>query len=68
MLEQWRSVRWKEQLTPAPTPHPSELHRAEKVEESRLKLSPGRRDGGGEGVFNFVVISHYPTLLLSRKN
>jgi len=36
----------------------------EKVEESEQKLSLGRKDSGGEGVFSFVVISHYPILLL----
>jgi len=31
--------------------------------ETGVKLSPGRRDGLGEGVLRFSFISHYPTLI-----
>jgi len=31
--------------------------------ETGLKLSPGRREGWGEGVLRSGFISHYPTLI-----
>ena len=37
---------------------------AEEVENSGGKLSLGRREGWGEGVYRFVLLSHYPTSLL----
>jgi len=36
----------------------------DEVENSGVKLSPGRREGGEEGVLNLGFVSHYPTLIL----
>jgi len=36
--------------------------------ETGLKLSPGRREGWGEGVVQFSFISHYPTLIGDKLN
>ena len=76
MLEQGKSVRSPppeeeeaaetkcDELTATPIPHPPVPLRGEEVEESGAKLSPGRREGWGEGVFlRYGSISHYPSLI-----
>lgn len=50
------------ELIPTCTPHLPVLRGAEKV-KSGMKLSLGRRDGEREGVFNFVLISHFPIVI-----
>ena len=42
------------ELAKTPIPHPLALLRGRRLEK---KLSPGRREGWGEGVFRFVLIS-----------
>ena len=64
MLEQGKSVRSPppeeegaaettcDELTATPVPRPpAPLGEGEEVENSGVKLSPGRREGWGEGVF-----------------
>ena len=53
-----------DELTATPIPRPPVLLGREEVEESGAKLSPGRREGWGEGVFlRYDSISHHPTLI-----
>ena len=52
-----------DELTQTPIPRPPAPLRGEEVEESGAKLSPGRREGWGEGVLRFGFISHYPALI-----
>ena len=53
-----------DELTTTPIPHPPVLLAGQEVEESGAKLSPGRREGWGEGVLlRLGFISHYPTLI-----
>ena len=68
MLEQGKSVRSPppvegaaETMSPFPSPCAAA---GEEVEVSGAKLSPGSKDGWGEGVFlRYGSISHYPTLI-----
>ena len=75
MLEQGKSVRSPpheeeegaaetcDELTTTPIPVPCTAV-VEEVEESGAKLSLGRREGWGEGVFlRYGSISHHPTLI-----
>jgi len=54
-----------DELTVTPTPCPPVLlgKGGQGGRETGVKLSPGRREGWGEGVLRFSFISHYPTLL-----
>ena len=45
-----------DELTTTPIPHPPVLLWGEEVEKSGVKLSPGRREGWGEGVFYDLVL------------
>ena len=75
MLEQGQSVRslppegqgavetMCDELTITPIPHSPLLLRGEEGEKSGVKLSPGRREGWGEGVLRSSFISHYPALV-----
>ena len=50
------------EVTVTPIPHaPESLEGGSR--EMGLKLSPGRREGWGEGVLRYSFISHYPTLI-----
>ena len=76
MLEQGKSVRSPppeeegaaettcDVLTATHIPRPPAPLRGEEVEELGAKLSPGGREGWGEGVFlRYGSISHHPTLI-----
>ena len=78
-LEQGKSVKspppgegaaepmWDE-LTAAPIPAPC-TSRGEEVEVSGAKLSPGRKEGQGEGVLlRYGSISHHSTLIWMLTN
>jgi len=47
-----------DELSVTPIPHLPALE----VKKTRVKLSLGRREGQGEGVWRFVLVPHYPTL------
>ena len=49
-------------VTPIPCP-PAPLKEGGGGRETGVKLSPGRREGWGEGVIRSSFISHYPTLI-----
>jgi len=53
-----------DELTVMPIPHPPVLlGEGEGGRETGVKLSPGRREGWGEGVLRFRFFYHYPTLI-----
>ena len=73
MLDQGKSVRSPppeeegeaetmcDELTATPVPRPPVALRGKEVEDSGAKLSPGRREGWGEGVFlRYGSTSHHP--------
>jgi len=74
-LEQGKSVRsppleeeavaetTRDELTVTPIPHPPAPLGGEGGRETGVKLSPGRREGWGEGVLRSGFISHYPALI-----
>ena len=74
MLEQGKSVRsplsekkgaaetTHDELTTTPIPSPL-CHSGGGGREMGVKLTPGRREGWGEGNLRFIIVSHYPTLI-----
>ena len=82
MLEQGKSVRSPppeeegaaettcDELTATPIPRPPEPLQREEIENSRVKLSLGRKEGWGEGVlrFSFYFSLSYSDLIDNKLN
>ena len=49
-----------DELTPIPIPRPPAPLAGSRWRKFGVELSPGRREGWGQGVLRFGFISHYP--------
>jgi len=52
-----------DELTTTPIPRPPVPLGGRRERKSGVKLSPGSRDGSGQGVLRFGFTAHYPSLI-----